>query len=197
MSNLGNDQESSAQQDQIPVSPVYTEWRRLILNTPPKAALKNVADETYGVLLDVGMGDNYGHLIAISIYAFHTGEASLKASSGTGLMGLGNIKKITGVPEKIVETAQSLIGLTETADDLDHPKAQQVRFFFLTTSGVRSYECRIEDLREGHPFFETFNHFTYIKGVADKIITNPFLRLWSKAASLWNRLFGGHRQESQ
>lgn len=105
--------------------------------------------------MDIGMEDNYGHFIVISIYAYHTGQSSLKASSGTGLIGLGNIKKITGIPEKIVGTAQSLIGLTQTADDLDYPNAQQVRFFFLTTSGVRVYECKIEDLREGHLFLKS------------------------------------------
>ena len=194
MSNLSNDQKNSAQQNQIPVSPEYMKWHKLIVNMPPKAALKNIADEVYGILMDVGMGDDHGHFIVISIYAFHTGESSLKASTGTGLMGLGNIKKITGIPEKIVETAQSLINLTQTADNLDYPQAQHVRFFFLTTSGVRVYECKIEDLREGHPFFEIFNSFTFIKGVADKLVTNPFLKLWGKVAVLWNRLFGGRKQ---
>jgi len=197
MSNFSNDQENSPQQNQMPVSSEYTEWRRLILNMPPKAALKNIADEIYGILMDVGMGDNYGNFMAISIYAFHTGEASLKASSGAGVLGLGNTKKIAGLPKKIIETAQPLIGLTKTADNLDYPKAQQVRFFFLTTSGVRAYECKIEDLREGHPFLETFNSFTFIKGVADKMVTNPILKLWGKVAVLWNMFFGGHKQSNQ
>ena len=187
MSNLDNDQVSSE----------YTKWRSLILNMPPKAALKNIADEIYGILMDVGMGDNYGNFLAISIYAFHTGESSLKASSGAGVMGLGSTKSIAGLPEKIIETAQPLIGLTKVADNLDYPKAQQVRFFFLTTSGVRAYECHIEDLREGHPFFETFNTFTVIKNVADKIVSNPFIKLWGKVAVLWNRFFGGHKQSNQ
>ena len=187
MSNLNNDQVSSE----------YTKWRSLILNMPPKAGLKNIADELYGILMDVGMGDNFGNFLAISIYAFHTGESSLKASSGAGVMGLGSAKKIAGLPEKIIETAQPLIGLTKVADNLDYPKAQQVRFFFLTTSGVRAYECNIEDLREEHPFFETFNSFTAIKNVSDKFVSNPLIKLWGKVAVLWNRFFGGSKQSNQ
>jgi hypothetical protein len=139
------------------------------------------------------MGDDYGNFLAISLYAFHTGESSLKASSGAGVMGLGNSKTIAGLPEKIIESGQSLIGLTRAADNHDYPKAQQVRFFFLTTSGVRDYECNIEDLREGHPFFETFSSFTRIKNVADKIVENPFLRLWAKVVGLWNMIFGDRK----
>ena len=187
MSNLNNDQVSSE----------YTKWHSLIVNMPPKAALKNIADEIYGILMDVGMGDNYGNFLVISIYAFHTGESSLKASSGAGVMGLGSTKKIEGLPEKIIETAQPLIGLTKMADNLDYPKAQHVRFFFLTTSGVRVYECKIEDIREGHPFFEIFNSFTVIKNVADKIVSNPFIKLWGNVAVLWNRFFGGRKQSNQ
>ena len=152
------------------VSNEYLEWRKLILNMPPKMELKNIPDEVYGMVLDVGMGDIGDKFLAISMYAFNTGEASLKASPGAGIAGLGDAKDILGVPEKIVELGQSLISLAKPASNFDYPEEGLVHFFFITTSGVKIYKCTLNEIQQGHPFNDMFNRFTDIKRVADKFM---------------------------
>lgn len=153
------------------VSSQYLEWRKLILNMEPKMDLKNIPDEVYGMLLDVGIGDVDDKFLAISMYAFNTGEASLKASPGAGIMGLGSAKDILGGPEKIVELGQSLINLAKPTDNLGYPEENKVHFFFITTSGIKIYVCNLDELQSDHPFNDMFNRFTYIKRVADKLMS--------------------------
>ena len=166
MFNIFKKKDAKIQKEEM-VSSQYREWREMILNVAPQTELKNIPDEVYGMLMDVGMGDGHGNFLAISIYALHTGEASLKASPGAGVVGLGNVKNITGVPEKILETGQSLISLTKPADSLDYPEAGRVYFFFLTTSGIKGYKCNLNEIQNGHPFNDVFNMFSQIKREAD------------------------------
>jgi len=153
------------------VSVEYLEWRKLILNMQPKMELKNISDEVYGMLLDVGMGDIGDKFLVISMYAFNTGEASLKASPGAGIAGLGDARDIFGIPEKIVEMGQALVSSAKSTDNFDYPEENWVQFFFITTSGVRVYKCNLRELQSGHPFNDMFNRFTDIKRVADKLMS--------------------------
>ena len=49
------------------------------------------------------------------------------------------------------------------------PKANEVQFSFITTAGVRVYECNLSELQNGHPFYNIFKMFTEIKSAADKL----------------------------
>lgn len=166
MFNIFKKKDAKIQKEEM-VSSQYREWREMILNVVPQIELENISDEVYGMLMDVGMGDGHGNFLAISIYALHTGEASLKASPGAGVVGLGNVKNITGVPEKILETGQSLMSLTKPAVSLDYPQAGRVHFFFLTTSGIKVYKCNLNEIQNCHPFNDVFNMFSQIKREAD------------------------------
>ena len=169
MFNLFRKKINDVKKSEVQVTPEYIEWRKKILTFPPTGNLKGIPDEVYGLLMDVGMGDERGHFLAISIYAFNTGEASLKASSGAGIVGLGNSESVLGMPERIIESGQSLISLAKPANSFDCPKANEVQFSFITTAGVRVYECNLSELQNGHPFYNIFNMFTEIKSAADKL----------------------------
>lgn len=151
------------------VSAQYLEWRNLILNTQRDTPLKNIPDEVYGVLMDVGMGDGGDKFFAISMYALNSGEASLKASAGMGLIGLGEHKAISGIPQKIVDAAQSLVQSAKPTTSFAYAEANRVRFYFLMASGVRMHECGLNEIRPGHPYHSMFGMFSQIKGVADRL----------------------------
>jgi hypothetical protein len=146
------------------VSQEYLEWRKFILPlSPSRFDLTGIPDEVYGVLMDAGMGAGPGQYLGISVYALNTGEASLKASPGAGVIGLGDIKEI-------VHQGQSLLQQTSAAPNFDYPEAHQIFFYFLTTSGVRLFACCLQDIKKGHPFYGMFMMFSTIKGFADRIL---------------------------
>jgi len=115
------------------VSPEYKKWRDLILGLSPTGILKGIPDELYCVLMDVGMGDGKSKYIAISMYANNDGEASLKASTGGGVIGLDGIEEISKYPEQIIHMGQSLLHLTSLTKDFDYPGADKVFLYFLTS----------------------------------------------------------------
>ena len=132
--------------------------------------IAGIPDEVYGVLMDVGMGDGLDSYFAISIYAINTGESSLKASSGTGVIGMGDIQAVSGLPKQIVKTGQTLFHQTKPAENYDYPDANQVLFYILTTSGVRVYKCQLHELQNYHPFYNMFLMFSTIKGFSDRFM---------------------------
>ena len=175
MFNLFKKKDNSTKVIETQVSDEYVEWRKTFLNFQSTGDLKDIPNlkgipnEVYGLLMDVGMGDEHINFFAISIYAFNTGESSLKASSGTGIMGIGNVESVKGVPEKIVELGQSMLEFANPETNFNYPEAGRVHFFFLTTSGIKSYKCSLNELQNGHPFHEMFDLFTQLKGAADKL----------------------------
>lgn len=153
------------------VSQEYLDWRKFILTlSPERFQLKGIPDEVYGVLMDVGMGAGPGQYLGISLYALNTGEASLKASPGAGVMGLGDIQELATVPQQIVQEAQSLLQQTSLTQKSDPAEADHVSFHLLTTSGVRQATFHLRDLQRGHPFYAMFMMFSTIKGYADRIM---------------------------
>lgn len=153
-----------------PVSQEYQNWRELIFSHQPARPLRGVPDEVYGILMDVGMGDGRDQYLAISMYVLDTGEASLKASTGSGVAGLGDIKELAGLPQYMLQLGQSLLSWTVPVKNLDYPEPNRVYFYFLTTSGIRVCKCGLNDLKNGHPLYEMFFRFSTIKSFADKIM---------------------------
>ena len=141
----------------------YLRWRDVIFSVSIDQVDKATGepDQVYGVVMDVGLSDEF----VISITAFPTGESSLRTTVGGGVTGLGNDQTIAGHAAQIVHLAQSLVDETKPASDHSLPGAQMVFFYFLTTSGLRSYTTPIKevDSQDQHHFHEIFNRFTAIK----------------------------------
>lgn len=152
------------------VSTDYLKWREMVLNRQPAAPMRGLTTEVYGMLMDIGMGDGRDKFLGISIYAFETGEASLKASTGMGVMGLGDMPILAGVSQRIIERGQALVQLARPTASMAYPEANQARFYFLTSSGVRVYDSGLNSLRPGHIFFEVFSLFSQVKSVADRCL---------------------------
>jgi hypothetical protein len=145
----------------------YQKWRTVIFSAKPEQVgiSGEQADQVYGVVLDVALGDVRGDNFVITITAFATGETSVKSSIGGGIIGLGGMKEASEHATRIVDAAQSLIGTAEAIDTHDLPEAQCVFFYFLTTSGLKVYQCKLQELTSqgDHPYNELFFRFTEIK----------------------------------
>ena len=152
------------------ISTEYVQWRTLILNTTFGEPVEHHPNQVYGMLMDVGMGNEQRQFLGISIYAFNTGEASLKTSIGSGVMNLGDHPQLKGIPQKIVELGQELLPFAFFASSMPFAEAGHVRFHFITTSGIWSYDCGLAELRPGHIFLDVFNQFSRIKFVADRFM---------------------------
>jgi hypothetical protein len=158
----------------MPVLPDYVKWREMIFKvTAAQGGLTNDAPgQVYGVVMDVGLvgPGRAGEAFVISESAFATGEASLKTAFGGGVFGLGGDAKVAEHAKQIVRAAGALSGAAKPVNDFPLPTVAQVYFYFLTTSGVRVYQCQINDLRSGHPYAELFGRFSEIKKKADSIM---------------------------
>ena len=136
----------------------YRRWRVVIFDLTPDMVQvsSSEADTVYGVILDVGMRDRRTSVeFAISMTAFPTGEASFHPTPGSSIVGLGNHPPIAQIAKQIVQAAQKLWHITSPTRDRSLPRAGLVRFFFLTTSGVRLFEGTLQEVQTPtHPFGE-------------------------------------------
>jgi hypothetical protein len=147
----------------IEVSPDYQKWREGIFSVVGEQVdvSSNQPDQVYGVIMDVGLGDDDGTPVdaklVITETAFASGEASLQTSFGGGITGLGGAEEVSEQAKQIVGLAQALVSITESANNRDLPGSGRIYFYFLTTSGVRFYNGSIKELdAQGHPFNEIF-----------------------------------------
>jgi hypothetical protein len=161
----------------IEVSPDYQKWRDGIFSVVGEQVdvPSNQPDQVYGVIMDVGLGDDDGTPVdakfVITETAFASGEASLQTSFGGGIIGLGGAEEVSEQAKQIVGLAQALVPITEPANNRDLPGSGRIYFYVLTTSGVRFYSGSIKELdTQEHPFNEIFARFTIIKRQADEIM---------------------------
>lgn len=82
----------SPKKQEIIVTGDYRKWRDLIFSLKPENAQvsSNEVDRVFGVVMDdVQFDKNSNTVWAISQTAFASGESSLKATTGMGVVGLG------------------------------------------------------------------------------------------------------------
>ena len=161
----------------VEISPDYQKWRDGIFSVVGEQVdvPSNQLDQVYGVIMDVGLGDDDGTPVdaqlVITEAAFASGEASLKTTFGGGVIGLGGAEEVSEHAKQIISSAQALVPITKPATNRDLPMSGRIYFYFLTTSGVRFYSCSIKEVdAQGHLFNEIFARFTLIKRQADEIM---------------------------
>ena len=147
----------------------YLRWREVIFSITP-AQLGTVMDDpdtVYGAIMDSGETD----LFVITIVAWHNGEASLKTTIGGGVIGLGFDEFMMNEAKEIVKSAQSLVMSAKLVDSHETPGSGKVRFYFLTTSGVRLSEFSLNEVNsKENPFNGLFSRFGIFKNASDKIM---------------------------
>ena len=147
----------------------YLRWRELIFSITT-AQLEMVMEEpntVYGVIMDDGQSD----LFVITIVAWANGEASLKTTIGGGVIGLGFDEYMKNEAKEIVKLAQSLVMNASLVNSHEMPESGKVRFYFLTTSGIRFSESGLSEVVSAeHPFNGLFSRFGIFKNASDKIM---------------------------
>src|SRR5689334_22426210 len=72
---------------------LYLEWRKSIFAVEPKTSKLNEDETVYGLVMDLGLVADKNQMsdkkLVVSVTAFASLEASLRNSSGSGIMGLG------------------------------------------------------------------------------------------------------------
>jgi len=157
------------------VLPEYQKWRDYIFGVTeePAGVSSGQPDQVYGVIVDVGLVDDNGNPVdtnhVITQTAFATGESSLKTSFGGGVIfGIGGPEDVSELAKQIVRLAQPLLNTTKPINTHDLPESGKIYFYFLTTSGVRFYGCRFNEVySQQHPFSEIMSRFGTIKNQAD------------------------------
>jgi hypothetical protein len=163
--------------NKVELLPDYQKWREGIFSVSAEQAevSSSQPDRVYGVIMDVGLADEKGKPVETNLVitetAFASGESSLKTSFGGGIIGLGGAEEVSEQAKQIVGLGQGLVHLTKPANKRDLPGSGKIYFYFLTTSGVRFYECKFKDIHaQEHPFSEVFARFSVIKNRADELM---------------------------
>ena len=155
----------------------YRKWRELIFSLKPESAQisSKEVDRVFGVVMDyVQIYAEPSTLLGLSQTTFASGESSIKATTGAGVIGLGigkDEEHIFTVGQQIIGIAQQLLSSAVRTTDYSLPLPRIVRFFFFTTSGTYFIDSHIDDIEHGNKqVFEMFNGFMFIRRYADSIM---------------------------
>ena len=111
---------------------------------------------------------------AITQSTFASGESSLKATVGLGVIGLGigaNEENICAAGQQIIELAQQLFNSAAKTSDYSLPELNAVSFFFLTTSGTYVIDSQIDKIEHGDKrVFEMLKGFIFIRKYGETLI---------------------------
>ena len=159
---------------QLAITPEYQKWRKDILSITPEqiGVQKEQANTVYGVLLDVGMMDRKtDKVFTLSLAAFANGDASFQPTLGGGVVGLGRDERMANTAKKIIQISQALLKPTLEVPNYWLPNPGFVRFFFLTTNGVRFYGDMLHTIQaKQNPFNQLFIGFGIIRQFAEQVI---------------------------
>ena len=162
---------------ELNVTKDYKKWRDLIFSLKPESAQisSKEIDRVFGVVMDyVQPDEGTNTLLGLSQTTFASGESSIKATTGAGVIGLGvgkDEENIFAAGQQIIGIAQQLLGSASKTTDYSLPNPQIIRFFLLATSGTYFIDTHIKDIDHGNrEVYEMFNGFMYIRRYADSIM---------------------------
>ncbi|MDI1243223.1 MAG: hypothetical protein PSX80_15015 [bacterium] len=108
--------------------------------------------EPYGVVLDWNVGKG-----AATFTAFKSGDASMYASTGGGIIGGVGHDNVKIAAQSLVRRSKIFIKNAKKTDDISVARDGTVKFFFLTTNGRFVSEETLDNLDNGSsPWLELF-----------------------------------------
>jgi hypothetical protein len=114
--------------------PTYLQLRKRILRlTPPEVGLPETSPgiQVWGVIMETGYEVGIATLVV-----FFDGTTSLYFSTGGGMLGSSDYSPLAKVAQTLVTQAEGKLSQMSSAKEIDIPSAGQVRFTFLTYSGL-------------------------------------------------------------
>ena len=133
----------------------YQSLRFLAITTPPYKYSGIQVASVYGIVMDYPVKNGTGTLAS-----YITGECSLYMSNGSGIINGEKHETVRQAAMELVDLATR--NMSSTLPTTRYPSATHefVRFYILTTEGVRTSWFRVSDLNrseEGHALFAEAN----------------------------------------
>lgn len=126
-------------------------------------------DRPYGVVVDVGAPRG-----VMTVIAFATGESSLLAGSGSGIIGRPNHVHVVVQAKRLVKTAADHLSLLEPAAEFPPPPVGAIRFYVLTREGILTAQEPVEAVRSGQ------SPLSPLIEVADELMSEFLQYAWSE-----------------
>jgi hypothetical protein len=140
---------------ETPITSDYFQLRSMALSIPAQDVDPNLpADKTtvYGVVLDLNMGKGIATLTA-----FKTGDASIYASAGGGVVGGIEHENVKAASIKFVNTANQYVSKMQRSDSLSLPPNGVAQFCLLTNKGKYVAQESLLKLQDKtSPYMELF-----------------------------------------
>lgn len=109
----------------------------------------------YGILMEMGR-----EKAVVTLVSFISGDASMYFSTGGGVIGGVGHENVKSAAAAFVRSSAPFIERMEPVDTFPKPAIGTVRFYVLTTKGIRTAEFRDDDLGNGRSDFTPL----FIKG---------------------------------
>jgi hypothetical protein len=126
---------------------VYIGLRKRALEmSPASVGVAGDADNgaPWGILMEMGYPNGIATLVS-----FATGDASLYFSAGGGVIGGGAQEDVSSAAKRFVSAAQGYVDGMKLTTSYPLPESDQVKFYVLTSQGVRTAEDSAEALGRG------------------------------------------------
>ncbi len=131
-------------------SPTYLQLRSLLFSlNPADAGLtpSDAAPHVWGVMMETGYAVGFATLVSLA-----DGTTSLYYSTGGGMLGSADYTPVADASKAFVTQAENHLQHMSSSDELSLPDVGQVRFIFLTYTGIYTTEESEETLASGnHP----------------------------------------------
>ncbi len=145
------------------VSPTYLQLRSRLLSLQPAElglSPSQQAPHVWGVLAEMGYEVGTATLVCLA-----DGTTSLHYSTGGGLLGRGDYAPVAEAAKSLVARAEGNLQHASITQDVHLPEAGQVRFIFLTYSGIYAAEALEKTLVSGeHPLSPLFKGVQEVLG---------------------------------
>ena len=119
----------------------YQSLRFLAITTPPFKFNAAQVASVYGVVMDYPIKNGTGTLAT-----YITGECSLYMSNGSGIINGEKHESVRMAAQELVDLASRNVGHTMPTTRYPSASNEFVRFYILTSEGVRTFWFRLSDL---------------------------------------------------
>ena len=112
------------------------------------------AEKVYGVVMDWPLNGN-----VVTVVSFETGDCSMYTTSTFGALGGIGHAETRDAAKAFVSCARTLFGKSTKTTDFSYPDAQTIRFYLLTTEGVRKLDYAADMVNQkGSDAYEMYDH---------------------------------------
>jgi hypothetical protein len=117
---------------------------RVLTSKPEELGIEGAGSKAYGVLMEIGLSNGLA-----SIASFGTGDASLYAGTGGGILGGGGFPAVNRAARALVAEADKHLPRMALTKEFPYADVGRIRFYVLTRDGVYTAEAVADELARG------------------------------------------------